>query len=128
MGDELSRLSAFEAECHRKDKVIEELRDEIARFRVDEETLRQSQELEKVSTHLLIKIIYLLMAVVESVDAMKTDLTQQRKTIAALTEEKNALKTQSTDAAKTMTRLRRESAEKSVTVTSLKSEVKEKRI
>ena len=55
MGDELSRLSAFEAECHRKDKVIEELRDEIARFRVDEETLRQSQELEKVNAHLLIK-------------------------------------------------------------------------
>ena len=29
MGDELSRLASFEAECHRKDGVIASLRDEI---------------------------------------------------------------------------------------------------
>jgi len=30
MGDELSRLASYEAECHRKDGVIAALRDEIA--------------------------------------------------------------------------------------------------
>ncbi len=30
MGDELSRLASFEAECHRKDGVIVSLRNEIA--------------------------------------------------------------------------------------------------
>ena len=29
MGDELSRLASYEAECHRKDGVIEALRDEV---------------------------------------------------------------------------------------------------
>ena len=29
MGDELSRLASFEAECHRKDGVIAALRDEV---------------------------------------------------------------------------------------------------
>ena len=30
MGDELSRLASYEAECHRKDVVIAALRDEVA--------------------------------------------------------------------------------------------------
>lgn len=30
MGDELSRLASYEAECHRKDGIINSLRDEMA--------------------------------------------------------------------------------------------------
>lgn len=30
MGDELSRLASYEAECHRKDGIINTLRDEVA--------------------------------------------------------------------------------------------------
>jgi len=30
MGDELSRLASYEAECHRKDGIINSLRDEVA--------------------------------------------------------------------------------------------------
>ena len=33
MGDELSRLASFEAECHRKDGVIAALRDEVGDFK-----------------------------------------------------------------------------------------------
>lgn len=33
MGDELSRLSCYESECHRKDRVISELRDEISELK-----------------------------------------------------------------------------------------------
>ncbi|XP_032239699.2 forkhead-associated domain-containing protein 1 isoform X1 [Nematostella vectensis] len=33
MGDELSRLAAYEAECHRKDGVIQSLRDEMAELK-----------------------------------------------------------------------------------------------
>lgn len=33
MGDELSRLACYESECHRKDLVISDLRDEIAELK-----------------------------------------------------------------------------------------------
>ena len=38
MGDELSRLASYEAECSRKDEVIETLRNDIAQLQKEKLT------------------------------------------------------------------------------------------
>eukprot|EP00118_Oscarella_pearsei_P008894 m.48007 g.48007 ORF g.48007 m.48007 type:complete len:1247 (+) comp33852_c0_seq1:52-3792(+) len=102
MGDELSRLSVFEAECLRKDQVIGELRDEIA----------QLKKRKRSHEDALLKQVQITV-----------DADQQRRVIATLTEEKNSFKLQHSETAKAVTRLRRESAEKATAVASLRAEV-----
>ena len=55
MGDELSRLASFEAECHRKDGVIAALRDEVGDFKAAA-LQASSNSLRYISIHIYISI------------------------------------------------------------------------
>ena len=44
MGDELSRLASFESECHRKDCVIADLREQLSRLQAQNEVTNQLSE------------------------------------------------------------------------------------
>eukprot|EP00117_Sycon_ciliatum_P049306 scpid76538/ scgid3402/ Forkhead-associated domain-containing protein 1 len=130
MGDEISRLSVFENECHRKDIVIAELRQQLTSTGQSEEqqaqlvqnltaSVKQLEEKRETESSRLIAF----RDQAEQVPGLRKDLSQRRQAVSSLTDERKKLQQEVADLAKINNQLQKDLAEKTATANMLRSEL-----